>query len=321
MHGLNILMIFEQLIDGGFETHLYGLCKYLKRLGHEITLYGKAIDDIWREQYAELDINFVSKPEQGQYDVIHAHSLFWAVLRGHELSLRLSRPLVITYHGLFLEGIDEARRGASAIIAVSREVQKLVGSGEIIENGIDLEYFKPVPKEDDDFVVTYLGRLDSSRHDMIETLIEACGIAGVKCEIIGDRLEFVHYPHVTWHGVHMDVRPYVARSSAVFSTGRGIREAMSMGRPVVVLNSMGYDGIITPENVELLRKYNFSGRATGKDFDVQDIADDIMILKNNPETWQYLAKWSREYARENFSLHHMALYTDAIYRKVLGKAE
>lgn len=321
---LSILMVFEQLLCGGFETHLYSLCKYLRGRGHQITLHGRLVADVWKKEYADLGISITMKPEQGQYDVIHAHPLLWGLLRGHELSLRLSRPLVVTYHGPYLEAIQEMRRGASAIIAVSQEVHNRVGTGEIIENGIDLDCFAPLPHMScGGFVATYVGRLTSERYAMVEALIDACEIAGAKCEIIGEdqcpgmRQSDRKYGDVIWHGAHMDIRALVARSDVVFSTGRGVRESMSMGRPVAVLNSMGYDGLVTPENVELLRAYNFSGRAAGRDCSAQSIARDITALRNDKGFRKELSSWGVDYARKHFGLRDMAVYTEAVYRKVL----
>lgn len=323
---LSVLMVFEQLLCGGFETHLYSLCKYLRGRGHQITLHGRLVADVWKKEYADLGIGITLKPEQGQYDVIHAHPLLWGLLRGHELSLRLSRPLVVTYHGPYLEAIQEVRRGASAIIAVSQEVYNCVGTGQIIENGIDLDNFAPVPHVNcGSFVASYVGRLTSERCAMVEALIDACEIAGAKCEIIGaDQWPGMRqldrkYEDVIWHGAHMDTRALVARSDVVFSTGRGVREAMSMGRPAVVLNSMGYDGLVTPENVELLRTHNFSGRAMYRHFSVQAIADDIMVLKNNKGFRKDLTSWGVDYAKRHFALHDMALHTETVYRDVLVK--
>jgi len=57
-----------------------------------------------------------------------------------------------------------------------------------------------------------------------------------------------------------DLNMFYNYSDLVSGSGRGIMEAMAVGKPVIILNKSGMGQIVTPSNIDDVAYYNFSGR-------------------------------------------------------------
>jgi hypothetical protein len=52
-------------------------------------------------------------------------------------------------------------------------------------------------------------------------------------------------------------------------------EAMACGRAAIVYDYLGGDGMVTPHNIEEIRKHNFSGRRFKRDYNATDLIQEI----------------------------------------------
>lgn len=309
---------------GGLETHVFDLCKALHRRGHQAILHSPFIEDTLRNRLERIGVIFTSQPENEKFDIIHGHPWTWGLLRSLEISIYTARPLVVTYHGLYRVVWDELRRHNAQVIAVSPEVRAHLGHGVVIENGVDIEWFKPegakLPGKP--FAISFVGRLGDDRWRALKVLAELADAFDFLLHVVGDHQSLQYKPllahkRIVWHGPVADIRPVLRESHIVFSTGRGIREAMASGRPAAVLNSRHYDGVVTPENVNRLRYHNFSGRATRRNPTADTIATDIERLVSDREHWLRLTAWCRRYAEEHFSLDKMVILHEEAYLRCL----
>lgn len=317
---LKILLVTGNLLLGGLETHVYDLCCGLLTRGHQVSLYAPYIEAELRHRLVQKGVTLTNRPEAAEFDIIHAHPWTWGLLRGLELSILTNKPLVATYHGRYRIVWDELRRHGAQIIAVSAEVQSYLGSGTVIENGIDVNWFKPVgtAPASDPFTISFVGRLGGERWRAVNVLAEVSDALGLQLHVVGDHKNLENQPvvkkkDIVWHGPLADIRPVLRASHVVFTTGRGVREAMASGRPVAVLNSLEYDGVVTEENVGVLRYYNFSGRATRRRPVKDLLATDIERLITDSRYWSYLATWGRQYAEEHFRIETMIDAHEKIY--------
>lgn len=317
-------MVTGKLVMGGLETHMYDLCTGLLRRGHHVSLHAPFVEARLQRRLMRSGVTLTVRPELDEFDVIHAHPWTWGLLRGLELSILMDKPLVATYHGRYRIVWDDLCRHGAQVVAVSPEVRSFLGHGIVIENGIDVDRFGPkesnLPQES--FVICFVGRLGGERWRAIEVLAELSDTLGLHFHVVGDQESLWRKPttgiqNIVWHGSLEDIRPVLRTSHLVFTTGRGIREAMASGRPVAVLNSSEYDGLVTPANIDKLRQYNFSGRATRRKPVPELLATDIKRLIHEREYWRHLATWGRKYAEKHFDLETMISKHEEIYRNVV----
>lgn len=135
----------------------------------------------------------------------------------------------------------------------------LKGISDYINNGVDLDYFKPVP-EDIIYDVVFVGNLgykpnaDAAEHlvkNIVPKLLEHK--VNVKCIVVGknpsDYLKSFASEHVEFTGFVDDIRSYVHKSKVFVSplySGAGMKnkilEAMSMNK-LIIGSSISFEGI------------------------------------------------------------------------------
>ncbi|WP_020615003.1 glycosyltransferase family 4 protein [Paenibacillus daejeonensis] len=167
---MKVLLLADQLIAGGLETHIVSQINELLRRDYEIRLAAAniapellaAIEDK-KERFhpmrwdAKLDMDAVMQAYNP--DIVHAHP-FTAIVKGAALVSRNPKPFVVTIHGRYDFGIDRSPTGYQAssqicrIIAVDQRVSRLLLRSaahpekvSVIPNGIDLAAFAPAPAE------------------------------------------------------------------------------------------------------------------------------------------------------------------------------
>lgn len=325
---LKILLVAGKLTLGGLETHIYDLGRGLVGRGHDVLLHAPYVESNLLRRLRRAGVVFLERPESCGCDIVHAHPWTWGLLRGLELSVFMNKPLVVTYHGRYRVAWEELRRNHARVIAVSPEVRAYLGDGEVIENGIDTTWFTPDETVflDGAVALGFVGRLDGDRWRAIQVLANVADRLGFRLHVAGDynelqSKELLEHKRIVWHGRLVDVRPVLRASHFVFSTGRGIREAMASGRPAAVLNSALYDGLVTPDNVERLRHFNFSGRASRRAPSEELLAADIEALIQDKRHWTSLAGWSRQYAEKHFGLEAMVEKHEQVYLDCLENRE
>jgi len=160
-------MLLGYYEGGGFTTVVNNLSKYLTTLGVEVTVAARVVR-IEPPKYVNLiKLRPEDLPVEGKYyDVIHIHTSYPYTKVAIEHNIR---NLVFTWHGytstIYVPGIKNKVINLGLkymykrllpkihyITSISnyanRQLIKLFGvSGKVIPNGVDLDLFKPCPRE------------------------------------------------------------------------------------------------------------------------------------------------------------------------------
>jgi glycosyltransferase involved in cell wall biosynthesis len=164
--------------------------------------------------------------------------------------------------------------GIAHYVAISEEIKsKLINESGIkpkdislIWNGIDLERFKSMTP-----LHRHVERIlfMSSRYQDKNLLVvkAAAQKVGAKLTILGKRHKTIH------------VEKYINRSDIVITLSRGAMESMACGRPVVIYDYQGGEGLITARNCKTLMKCNFSGRTLHVDYTPAQLVAEIKKYK------------------------------------------
>lgn len=296
---MKLLFILDKLeILGGLETYLLNLCKELNRRGHKVIMDCSTVNPKLGKMFAFAEILEDKTIEEIQelictkeVDLIHCQSDL-AAKRGLLLHQLTRIPLVITWHGVYTrDEFPEIAQKAAKIICVSEEIYNMFlrqyPSPEpkmlVIQNGVSITEFRPSIAEKPSSEVTFIGRIGEDRAVGLKYLIESFIQSSFKIlNIIGlESLPGIEdNPRINFVGEIESVNDYIARSDIVVATGRGAREAMSCGKPCIVMSNWGYDGIITPSRLKKIEYANFSGRGICRPLSTDAILQDLNMLSS-----------------------------------------
>lgn len=95
------------------------------------------------------------------------------------------------------------------------------------------------------------------------------------------------------------IRDYYCKAAVTIGHGRGILEAMSCGRPVIILGASGGAEWVTADNQEKIKAFNFSGRHLISD---NGIRVPELLQNADYEILKSLGEWSKEYIKNNYDL-------------------
>lgn len=232
------ILITNNALDrlAGTETFVYTIAKELQDRGHEVRCYSPTLGEI-AEKIRELGIP-VSDKIKHIPDVIHGHH-FEPTTEAYE---RTKAPVVFIKHGHIYEQEAIPNIPIKKLFVVSEELKEMVG-GEILRNPIDLERFKPTNEKG-------AGNLFLSNHPIMYS--------------------FCKYTNQNWQ-----IEKLINESEVVITLGRGALEAMACNKPTIIYGRFGADGLVTKENFNLLKIYNFSGRLYKKRWDEDDLKKEI----------------------------------------------
>ncbi len=284
---LKILLTNHHLLDyTGSEVFTLTLADYLKQNGCEVVVYSRYVDKIEKE-FIDLEIPVVYHLEEiknHKFDIAHVH---------HNINAAEVRfffphlPIVFLSQGVlpFLEQPSVFDLGISHYLAISEEIRNnLISCGineneiSIIGNIINTQKFFPLkpinhlPKR----ALIISAKISDEKAN---TIIEACNFLGIDYLFVGGRFGEVKQEQLL---------KLITDSDIIFSLGRGAIEAMLCARSVIVFDSLGGDGMVTPENFDEIRKHNFSGRRFGKEFSTEDLINETK--QYNPSNTQILYK-------------------------------
>lgn len=236
---------------GGSETFTYAIYKELKGRGHEV----KVLSFEWgavSNRMDQEDLIDISKIREGYDLAIVMHNTCLRVVSG------IVKKVICIVNSTF-EGVEQPVKGADEYIAVSEEVREHLKKkgfkSRVVRNGVDLERFRPelgnkslaYPKELK--VVLQI----SNKPETKAIVKEACVKLGLDYITVGlPQLSVWNVERMIW------------AADLVVSIGRGVYEAMACGRPAIVFDIHGYDGVVMPVAASFRQflYFNSSGRAT-----------------------------------------------------------
>lgn len=332
---MNIAHLTDNLVYGGFETHISTLLNGLSNKGHNVHLISQRLS---KELYDSLDSNiktlelprdievYTNYIKDNDIEILHGHPVE-ALGICVEIANKLQLPKVITYHGLYGWNWG-THNDVDRLITVSDEVKNKINLAKVvvIKNGINNNKIFKKYEYDSNKPMLFIGRLDADKFYCIKTLISVLKNFNVKLVVAGsgsyiDELIKIKPLFVETLGYINDMdllNEVINNSSIVYGTGRGLREAMLCGKVCISLDACGYDGIVTKDTIQEIEYVNFSGRSNHRKPTVENtMLNDLNYLFNNIDKQIEISNWSYEYAIDNFKLNDFINRHEEIYRNLV----
>ena len=173
---------------------------------------------------------------------------------------------------------------------------------EIIPNCIDFEKFK-TDKEADINKVLLISRLERDKGNGIlhglkffleykklnpNAELTICG-SGSQEEVVKQQIKELGI-ECTMLGSRNDVKEIMEQNGIVLGVGRCIQEAVAMKRYAIITGNESFQGIVTPRNIEMFAKVNFSGN-TNKNIKYKDIIDKLLEYSKDGEILEGTYNW------------------------------
>jgi glycosyltransferase involved in cell wall biosynthesis len=271
---MDILITCYRLDLTGSSTYTLTLAVELKNRGHSVAVFSpfsEVIADEMRKQQISVYKN-LQELASGQFSFIIAqHNILAVMVR----SIMPEVPMIFICHGkllpqAYLEQPPPIDIDIRKYIAVSERIRDhLIFNHRIpshcvetVRNFVDTQKFLPRGEiSQTPGVVLLLS--NRCTHRIYKTVKGACRKLSLKLITIGGNRQVIN------------VEDYINKADLVISLGLGILEAMACGRAAIVYGYLGGDGMITQDNIDLLKKANFSGRVFQKNYNVEDLIREI----------------------------------------------
>lgn len=281
-----------QLISlGGSEIFTYTLADFIKRKGHDVTVYSRYIGN-FASHFQSIGVQVVQNLKgfrSDAFDLAHIHHNINALEVRNQFK---NLPIIYVSHGIlpFLEQAPVVDLKISKYLAVSEEVKNnleksgiLTSKIGIYRNIIDSNKFNLIrPIEDIPKRILVLSYKITD--DQIEVVRKSCECLNINCRFVGGR----------FGEVSQEVLPrYMNEVDIVISSGRGIMEAMMCGRVPIIFDRLGGDGIVTPGTIADLMQTNFSGRRYSANYTSNDLIKQIQGYR--PEYGKELLSIAMDY--------------------------
>ena len=271
------ILLVSQMYPGPADPDLGVFVAQIERAlaerGHEIE---RAVLDTragGKTRYLTLARRVRAAARRFQPEVVYAHFL---VPAGLAAALASDAPLVVTAHGQDVRNVGSrpgARaatrrvvRRAHSVVAVSgylrRELElklpEALGKTEVVDCGVDLERFRPVPAPDGPAAFLCVGGLTERKNVLrLASAFEAARNDGETLTFVGDgplRSRLHGRPGVVLAGSvgHEEIPSWIARARVVCQPsliepfGQALLEAMACGRPVVATRVGGPPELVPP---------------------------------------------------------------------------
>jgi glycosyltransferase involved in cell wall biosynthesis len=256
--------------DPDFGSFLVPIVRELRALGHDVDVVAIDRRAGGPRRHLALAVGAIRAARRTKPDVVFAHMLFPAGAGGLAAALAVRAPLVVMAHGQDVANLERPAlraasapvlRGARALIANSTWLADRIPrpADAIIDCGVDLETFSPLPRGDDPgphFLC--IGSL-TARKRVVELADAFAQLgAGGRLTFLGDgplRAALDGRPRVDVRGQvpHADIPGWIARAdvicqpSLVEPFGQAVLEAMAMERAVVGTVHGGHREFVTPD--------------------------------------------------------------------------
>lgn len=330
MKPLKILLGNNTLsILAGSETWTYTLALALKEMGHQVSCFSPELGII-SEKLIEAGIpcydnlttqlikpfsHILEEKIDHEYDVIISnHNHIVEYLR----SQFPKTPIISTIHGIihFAENQKAPEHpalesGVAQFVAVSEEVQEKLKTdygidSVVIRQPLDIKKYsnlKPPQDTPRQFMInTNYADRDSAE---VVAIRDAAKLLGAKVCAVG--MNFTP---------QFDLTRAIEDSDVIFGMGRSVLEGVAAGRLGIVQGRWGTGGVICEQNIDEIRKRNFSGRNSEGKFAT---AEEIVEMIQKYYTPEFL-EWGKKYVAQNHNILLAAEEYVRIARELTGEA-
>lgn len=301
----------------GSDTYLYTLGKELMKRGHRVGIYSPNISPILQgRRFKEAGFEVIESLEK---EVNKVNNLDFDIIHGqHNIVLSnvhnvLSKvPVIFVSHGVLPEPEKYPRDVLiSKYIAVSEEVLEYQFKDiakekkEIIRNPIDTDRYYYAPKKvGKNLKILIVSNYYNNEWNGRE-IWEAAKILNAEIDVIGTNGKMT-----------FETEKIIKDCDIAIGLGRSILEVMSMGKPVIVGDYNGYDGVLTPTNYLKIRKSNFSGRCNKEKWNGKKLADEIAKVFSGD--YAKMGKNNRDIILQNHNIKNIADKFEEIYKNILN---
>lgn len=317
----------------GSETWTYTLAIQLKSMGHDVSCYAPKLGIISEQLITAgipcYDDFHVSKIKPFSYVLEEKvdHNYDVIISNHHHIVEYLrekfpSKPIISTIHGIIhFDGKEKApehpalNSGVGQFVAVSEEIQeKLLNDygldSIIIRNFFDIKKLSSIPPTP---VLPYgkfrqflVNTNYSDRNDPVLTVVrEVAKHFGAKVAAVGQNFN-----------QSFDLTKAITDSDIVFGMGRSVLEGVAAGRFGIVHGRWGTGGVVCENNLDDVRRYNFSGRnrTDKKIATAQEIIGMIDLYYKRPTL-----EWGMQYAAREHNVVFAAERYVQIARDLTGQ--
>lgn len=275
----------------GSEITLSILANLLREIEHEVLVYS----DFYSSMKLIKEM-FPSCKYTNSLEEVKIFSPQVAYTQHHSVALKIisACPEIPIAHAMLgvlphLEKLPQLDLGISHFLPISEEVSLtlpenlIIGSSvSIFRNIVDDELFNVERSVNGlEGICCYSYKVSESKFKSLSSVATERGL-----KLFDHRREPGSIPYV-------DVPKIMSLGDIVVASGRGAIEAMLCGRVPMIISDCGDDGLVTPENFELLMRSNFSGRTLSQNFNEESIA--IEIDRFRPDYGQELQELARHY--------------------------
>ncbi len=209
----------------------------------------------------------------------------------------------------------------------------------VIPNCIDVEKFAPKPSSNDVFTIGYISRMEGVLAERAVKVAQMLATYAYKVDknikllIVGDGDSFNQVVtevnqlsksladehgekriEIQILGKRMDIPELMNAMDAVVCVSRVAMEAMSCGKPVVLVGGEGYEGLLSQENYQHAKGSNFTGRTSDMNFEETGFIKIIEDLMASDKNRNDLGAWGRERILEEYSIDQIVKETIEVYK-------
>lgn len=281
-------------------------------------------------------------------DIIHSHGRIPALIGGI-VSTITGKKFMTTVHAMYkLNSYKWLSFFGKETICISEDIRQYVINEygvtkdkiTVIPNCIDVEKFSPEASSNTEvFTIGYISRMQETLAERAVKVAEM--LSTYACEkdlkirllIVGDgddynqvvsqindlikRISELYdkkYIEIQLLGKRMDIPELMHEMDVVVCVSRVAMEAMSSGKPVILLGGEGYEGLLSKENYNHAKGSNFTGRTSDMVFEETSFIELIESLRVSESTRADLGRWGRERILSEYSIDEILKETLAVYK-------
>lgn len=354
---------------GGLHENVYSSALFMKQQNHDVYVVLK--EGPLRDRLIENDIHTIKSDYTNivqtlkdiessgiHFDIIHAHP---GPSRNTALhySVKHSIPAIMTYHGMWLDSLNQYIDKLSAVICVSEGIkyfaqQKLSHGHEklfVMPNGYNDDLYETAQlfnnnDKIDTLNISFVSRLDEDKKFILDVFkiglkhlstnekfhfnINIIGEGTLRNHFITECQEMLknsnhNLKFVGWQVDH-NLKQFYLDSDIVIAPGRSAIEAMACGKPVISIGSKNYIGLIKHDNWMTGIYNNFGGFGKKfEDYDLGSIESDLNILLNDTKNINLIGRFSHDiatsyYKEDTINMRLLSLYQSIILENSIKKS-
>lgn len=286
-------------------------------------------------------------------DLIHVHPGPSRVF-GQSLAQKRGIPLMITYHGAWLDKVGTYWQQMAAILGVSPAVNRLVlkqapGAKKrlhLMPNTTHPTQTPPTRQERNSWNIVVPSRFDADKKQLVDLIQglwdlhahQATALSAIPLQwhLAGAGTELPHLEEcardlerkigqscVTFHGwLPQDrLQALYSRSDFAVAPGRSALDALGFGLPTIAIGSAGCFGLVTPENYLQAADANFGGYGVQASQTPPEVFAALIRMMEHPEQFSEIRGALRDLIEEH---HHQDMWNArllALYQKHLTGKE